>query len=235
MYAPDSLEEERTSWRIVIYFNIARSIKDILETLEAYGDVYEEDPVIEFLEGEDISRFDHDISSGEPVNLLGGRSGSPSPGTSPHPTILSPAVDAAASVQDQAKYIGTLRHRLSPLVESESTLADSLSGGVQVSGSGKGSVYVRRGWQSTASGSKFGDGVRKPRRSIGSTSGRSNSQNGTRASIDERSSSAAGEIVEVVCKILEECQEDVKSLWETEVVQKMIRRRRLRLDEWSEL
>lgn len=43
--------------------------------------------------------------------------------------------------------IANLRRRLSPLVASDMELANRLSGGIQVSGSGKGGVYVRSGWQ----------------------------------------------------------------------------------------
>jgi guanine nucleotide-binding protein subunit alpha len=43
------------------------------------------------------------------------------------------------------------------------------------------------------------------------------------------------EVVEEVGRILDASKEDVKALWRSDIVQKMIRRRRLRLDEWAEL
>jgi hypothetical protein len=45
------------------------------------------------------------------------------------------------------KQIPTLGLRLSPLVATECTLTDRLSGGVRVSGLGKGGVFVCHGWQ----------------------------------------------------------------------------------------
>ena len=38
MYNPTGLDEERLSWRTVIFFNIARPVRRILDALDAYGD-----------------------------------------------------------------------------------------------------------------------------------------------------------------------------------------------------
>ena len=43
IYNPESLEQERASWKSVVYLNIARSVKLILEVLELHGDTAEED------------------------------------------------------------------------------------------------------------------------------------------------------------------------------------------------
>ena len=43
------------------------------------------------------------------------------------------------------------------------------------------------------------------------------------------------EVVEKVGRILGECKEDVKVLWQSDIVQKMTKRRQLRLEEWEEL
>jgi guanine nucleotide-binding protein subunit alpha len=43
------------------------------------------------------------------------------------------------------------------------------------------------------------------------------------------------EAVEEVGRILDASKEDIKALWRSDVVQKMIKRRRLRLEEWAEL
>ncbi|KAJ7859136.1 guanine nucleotide-binding protein [Mycena olivaceomarginata] len=44
MYKPNSIEQERASWRTVIYFNVVHSLKHILTTLEAWDDSFEDDP-----------------------------------------------------------------------------------------------------------------------------------------------------------------------------------------------
>jgi len=36
MYKPKSLDDERSSWRTVVYFNVVRSIKHLLTSLETW-------------------------------------------------------------------------------------------------------------------------------------------------------------------------------------------------------
>src|SRR5437899_12907569 len=43
MYKPNSLDQERLSWRTVIYFNVVHSLKYILNTLETWDDVLDDD------------------------------------------------------------------------------------------------------------------------------------------------------------------------------------------------
>ena len=209
MYSPDTLDQERSSWRTVVYFNVARSVKRILEILESHGDMFDEnapdgpphDTISSKRTLEDIIR--HDIVE------------DPSSHTS-HPSTSS----ASAAVTESQKQIATLRLRLSPLVAAECTLADRLSGGVRVSGSGKGSVYVRHGWQLRSSGRNFSSRI-----------------SGASASpiVEAGSNLAVSEVVEEVGRILDASKEDVKALWRSDLVQKMIKRRRLRLEEWTEL
>ena len=52
MYNPTSLEEERLSWRSVIYYNITRPVRRILEALDSYSEV-EEDDSESIMEGPD--------------------------------------------------------------------------------------------------------------------------------------------------------------------------------------
>ncbi len=194
MYRPDTLDQERASWRTVVYFNIARSVKRILEILGSHGDMFDENisdsPVQDSVSSkrtrtlEDIIHQDVD---------------DPSSHTSRPYT--------ASVVTESQKQIATLRLRLSPLVAAEGTLADRLSGGVRVSGSGKGSVYVRHGWQLRSG----------PRRSHGTT--------GPSASpiAEVGSSVTVSEVVEEVGRILDASKEDVKALWRSDVVQIMIK------------
>jgi len=208
MYSPDTLDQERSSWRTVVYFNVARSVKRILEILESHGDMFDEnapegpphDSISSKRTLEDIIR--HDIVEESSSHTS-------------HPYTAS----TSAAVTESQKQIATLRLRLSPLVAAESTLADRLSGGVRVSGSGKGSVYVRHGWQLRSGG-----------RNLSYRAGSSPSP-----VVDGGSNLAVSEVVEEVGRILDNSKEDVKALWRSDVVQKMIKRRRLRLEEWTEL
>ena len=210
MYRPDSLDQERASWRTVVYFNIARSVKRILESLESHGDIFDEDspdntgdPVYTSVSSKQTleDRIRQDAVE-DPPPLV----------SRPYPSPLT---------SETQKQIATLRLRLSPLVAAECTLADRLSGGVRVSGSGKGGVFVRHGWQTRST-------TRPPR-----------SRDGSGASHALASPATDGvnlsEAIEEVGRILDASKEDVKALWRSDVVQKMIRRRRLRLEEWAEL
>ena len=218
MYSPGTLDKERASWRMVIYFNVARSVKRILEYLDSHGDTFDgdvhdsptaHDSIVSKKTIEDLIRED----VAEDNSPQASRSYS-----SPIPAVLTEA----------QKQIATLRLRLSPVVAAESTLADRLSGGVRVSGSGRDSVFVRHGWQlrSSARNSHL--------------SSRSNGTSGSPATsampvMESGNNVNVSEVVEEVGRILDNSKEDIKALWGSDVVQKMIKRRRLRLEEWAEL
>jgi guanine nucleotide-binding protein subunit alpha len=217
MYSPDTLDKERASWRMVIYFNVARSVKRVLEYLDTHGDTFDGDihdtpygPVHDSLASkktiEDLIRED----AAEDTSPQGSRSYS-----SPVPPVLTEA----------QKQIATLRLRLSPLVAAENTLADRLSCGVRVSGSGRDSVFVRHGWQLRSAA----------RNSYLSSRPRGTSGTPATPMMESGNSGNVSEVVEEVGRILHASKEDIKALWRSDVVQKMIKRRRLRLEEWAEL
>ncbi|OCH94427.1 G-protein alpha subunit [Obba rivulosa] len=209
MYNPTSLEAERLSWRAVIYYNIVRPVRRILDTLDLYGD----EPDSE----------DDDAATEATPSSPGSRLGGPGRPLEPS-TSFSPA---SADLQ-----LAALRARLSPLLAVEQSLTDRLSGGVNVSGSGKGSIFVRSGWQARTFGMAFG----RPRTSSG------------RPSIDEPRASLDGErrskeapvdaeqdkLAEDVSKVLIEYQDDVQELWQHPNVQRLRARRKLKLEEWAE-
>jgi len=218
MYQPHSLDQERLSWRTVIYFNVVHSLKHILTTLEAWDDSLEEDDgpddahtlalAAARLKGKDLvdpsfpstSRTDGSTSQGSPA--FGGHST-----TSKDPGALQ---------------IANLRRRLSPLVATDAQLADRLSGGITVSGSGKGGVYVRSGWQARTIENALSK-VKKP----------------TSAAEKKARESASQDIppdpmVEEVGRLLQACQDDIHELWNHPTVKGMLTKRRLKLDEWSE-
>jgi hypothetical protein len=211
MYSPDTLDQERASWRTVVYFNIARFVKRILETLESHGDAFDESiPEGPIYDSVSSKRTLEDIIHQDAID---------------EPSSSRPYSSSASVVTESQREIATLRLRLSPLVAAEATLADRLSGGVRVSGSGKGSVYVRHGWQ-----------LRSSIRNLSSAT-RSRGSSGVLPSpvIESGNNVNVAEVIEEVGRILDASKEDVKALWRSDVVQKMIKRRRLRLEEWAEL
>jgi len=106
----------------------------------------------------------------------------------------------------------------------DTALADRLSGGITVSGSGKGGVYVRSGWQSRTIENAFGK-IKNKQSSI------------------KRAHSPEYDPPEVpydplltdVARSLKACEDDICQLWNHPTVKGMIAKRRLKLDEWSEL
>jgi guanine nucleotide-binding protein alpha-1 subunit len=218
MYSPDTLDKERASWRIVIYFNVARSVKRVLEYLDSHSDTFDGDvpdahgPMHDSVTSkktiEDLIRDSEDAA--EDTSPQASRSYS-----SPIPPVLTEA----------QKQIATLRLRLSPLVAAENTLADRLSCGVRVSGSGKDNVFVRHGWQIRSAA----------RNSYLSNRSRGSSVAPATPVMEGGNNGNVSEVVEEVGRILDASKEDIKALWRSDVVRKMIKRRRLRLEEWAEL
>ena len=227
MYKPHSLDQERSSWKTVIYFNIVHSLKHILTTLESWDDVLDDDDT-----------FD-DVQSVLPLKKRHDRiADQPSPSTSlmtddiyqgsPRSLAKSEAAGSSAGHSSQPKdagavQIANLRRRLSPLISSDSQLADRLSGGISVSGSGKGSVYVRSGWQARTIENALGRGK----------TNRSSNEKGTRESLSREDKTDA--LVQDVGHLLEVCEGDIRELWSHPTVKGLMVKRRLKLDEWSEL
>lgn len=223
MYKPNSLDQERASWKTVVYFNIVHSLKHILTTLESWDDVLDDD--------------DDDAQSVLPTKHRSNRiADQPSPSTSlmngadvnhGSPKSLSQPDGSTSSAghSSQLKEVGAvqianLRRRLSPLVSSDAQLADRLSGGVSV----KGGVYVRSGWQARTIENALNKG--KTNRSA---------SNDKRARESASRDELTDPLVRDVGHLLEVCEADIKELWSNPTVKGLIAKRRLKLDEWSEL
>ncbi|KAF8825318.1 hypothetical protein HHX47_DHR7000513 [Lentinula edodes] len=164
MYKPHSLEQERASWRTVIYFNVVRSIKHILNTLESWDDYIDDDMALD----SPTSKYMGGSRSGQRSNLSLYYC---KPSEAPFPT-----------------------------------------------GSGKGGVFVRSGWQ-----------ARTIENALGRKRGRVS---------DELSPKKPDEIQDVlvqdVSRMLDASKDDIRELWAHPTVKGLIVRRRLKLDEWSE-
>jgi len=113
--------------------------------------------------------------------------------------------------------IAGLRRRLSPLVAADGALADRLSGGVTVSGSGKGGVFVRTGWQARTIENALGRKRARPTEDF-----------------ELKKDELQDPLVQDVSRMLEASKDDIRELWAHPTVKGLIARRRLKLDEWSE-
>jgi guanine nucleotide-binding protein subunit alpha len=227
MYKPNSLDQERLSWRTVIYFNVVHSLKYILDTLETWEDVLDDD-------NDSPEEVQSMLTKKAKVN---GIADQPSPSTSlmdasaiqSSPSSVGHSIANGSSNQSLrskdvgALQIANLRRRLSTLVATDSRLADRLSGGVDISGSGKGGVYVRSGWQARTIENALGKSKKKHTPTV---------EKKTRESLSEAPPDA---MVQEVAHLLEAFEEDIHDLWNHPTVKGMIAKRRLKLDEWSEL
>ncbi len=225
MYRPHSLEQERSSWRTVIYFNVVRSLRHILAVLEAWDDTLEDeaDNTTDDAQSVATSKSKGNGIGDQPspsTSLLNGSIVQSSPGS----IAQSEATGLSAPSNSGPTQITLLRLRLSHLVAMDTALADRLSGGITVSGSGKGGVYVRSGWQSRTIENAFGK-IKNKQSSI------------------KRAHSPEYDPPEVpydplltdVARSLKACEDDICQLWNHPTVKGMIAKRRLKLDEWSEL
>ncbi len=225
MYRPHSLEKERLSWRTVIYFNVVRSLRHILSVLEAWDDSFEDE----------IDHVTDDVHSVAASKLKGnGISDQPSPSTSlmdgsvvqSSPGSITQSIgNSVTSKNVGPTQIGLLRLRLSGLISMDSALADRLSGGITVSGSGKGGVYVRSGWQSRTIENTFGRIKNK----------QSSSTRHAQSPDNDPRDIPYDSLVTDVARLLQSCEDDIHELWNHPTVKGMIAKRRLKLDEWSEL
>ncbi|KAH7911686.1 guanine nucleotide binding protein, alpha subunit [Hygrophoropsis aurantiaca] len=225
MYSPASLDSERMSWRTVVYFNVVRSIKKILTTLEAFDDVDDGTDSQSTLERQE---YGDDIPPRAPSAQPSVHSSQIGVALSP-PSPISP-VDGTQPTSPTKGHtaISDLRRRLLPLTNTEPQLADRLSGGVAVSGSGKGEVYVRSGWQART--------IQKGQKMIGRRSKKS--EVGPELTF-ERSNTAlsvvdADPLVDDVATMLDQSRDEIKTLWDHTIVKALIKSRKLKLDEWAE-
>jgi guanine nucleotide-binding protein subunit alpha len=217
-----------------VYFNVVRNVKRILQALElAIG------PGANGGHGSgaaDTTGKDDEMDT-TADNVAGPSSSSAYVGSPPGESstrqqveadkeLLALALSAAARTQ-----LATLKLRLSPLVTTEATLADRLSGGVQVSAVAKrrgGGVYVRSGWQKNSSedaapGSKAA-GKRRRVEDDGHLS-----ENGLANGSDHMEDE-----LEKIARMLHNCREDLKVLWGHSFVKFLIEKRKLRLQESAE-
>ncbi|KAH7884416.1 guanine nucleotide binding protein, alpha subunit [Phlebopus sp. FC_14] len=225
MYSPASLESERMSWRTVVYFNVVRSIKRILSTLEAWDDVDDGSDSHSTFDRQELNQDDLPFLGTSHTSFHSSQTGL---ALSP-PSPLEPPSPATATGSGKPSTISDLRRRLLPLTNIEPQLADRLSGGISVCGSGKGEVYVRTGWQERTIQKGQRLVGRKSRRSEGENPEPANERPGTALSIID-----SDPLVEEVAMMLDQLCDEIKILWEHPVVRALILNRKLKLDEWAE-
>ncbi|EDQ99150.1 guanine nucleotide-binding protein alpha-4 subunit [Laccaria bicolor S238N-H82] len=214
MYKPTSMDQERASWTAVIYFNVLR-----------LDDTLDEDAEAQPTSADDSQSIIPKKARGN------GIADQPSPSTSlltgsiiqGSPSSLMPSeaggFHSHSMKEGGALQIANLRRRLSPLVAADAQLAERLSGGISVSGSGEGGVFVRSGWQARTIENALGR-IKQKRPSV-------ESEKKTR---EIETQEPQDPLVQDVRRMLEH----IRELWHHPTVKGLIAKRKLKLDEWSE-
>lgn len=136
-YASQTLDRERPQWKPIVYFNILKALRMILDEID-----------FQYPLAAQIAPVTPGSTPASPVVPPSTASSvgnvfSFSPNITPSSSKAS-----AGNVPDPSWYseLAYLRSKVLPLVASEDALASELSGGITVTG-GKTGVYVRAGWQ----------------------------------------------------------------------------------------
>lgn len=180
LHSPASLDAERASWKIVIFYNVVHAIRTILNGLESWGHLVYQD-------------------------LSQPRSNSSEEGDPYTPVTRSSVTQ--------------LRLRLTALIAVEQVLADRLSGGLKITGGGKNGVYVRSGWQVTTQVAPTRNKGKGKARSTGNTP-------------EETDPDA---LVADVARRLQIARDDIVALHNHPAVTKLLEKKKILLEEWSEL
>ncbi|KAI9067517.1 G-protein alpha subunit [Trametes sanguinea] len=204
-YSSKSLDAERPSWRPIVYFNILKAIRMILDEL------------------------DYQYGLGTSGRAQGDHSPSPSPTASSSPAAVplmpststtsasgSGSASSSRSLPNPAWFpeLALLRHKLLPLVASEDALAAELSGGITVAG-GRTGVYVRSGWQALVSA---GSGQAWPLADDYRTA---------------RKGGQCSALENIVAKTLAVVVGEIETLWCHPGVQGLLKGNKLRLEEYA--
>jgi len=200
-YASNQLDKERPAWRPVVYFNVIKAVRMILEELdyELSLPVQSRPPLgssspQSSYQAPSPQSPDESYSPGGAAGGINGHRHRDGGGASP--------VSGLASGGVWQEDLAQLRTKLLPLVAVENALASDLNGGVTISG-GRGGVFVRAGWQGMGGSSVW----------PGATTSRGPPVN------------------DLVARMLAATRDEVAALWNHSSVRTLLKYRKLRLEE----
>lgn len=252
MYAPATLDLERSSWRPVVYINIIKSLRTILEALEYEYDLnFDKLSHVSGLDSgmpspnmlREVDDDSDDFNDRIPSSAKGkGRA------TESDPLDLTPSGVISNSPRRSpttpipegwSQQIVTNRLRLTPLLSMEETLSRKIGTEVKVA-PGREEFFVRSGWQgvnhrrrdtvASSVGRSEPPMTASSRRSLDSTTSISVSITSAELVFEQDQKEA---VVRQVGSLLVASQEDVQALWQHPAVKSLIKKRRLRLEESS--
>lgn len=230
-YASQSLDKERPAWRPVVYFNIIKAVRMILEELDyefsqspsqsrpQLASVIPPASTLSSVARGKLPALPESPSSpygGSAANGFGSGPGYAGAGVggsgsgSGSGSVGSGSGAQYANVQGGwQEDLAQLRTKLLPLVAVEDAIASDLSGGVTVAG-GRTGVYVRAGWQTLVT----------PAMSRWPGANRGN--NGP-------------PVNDLVARMLAAMKDEVATLWHHPSVKTLLKYRKLRLEESASL
>lgn len=236
-YASNQLEKERPAWRPVVYFNIIKAVRMILEELDyefsqspssARSQLSSTPPPVPSLPSphQPLSatargKLPAIPGSGAAFRLnsqTGNGSGNGNGGPTPNGSANANGngVHAGANGGGWQEDLAQLRTKLLPLVAVEDSLARDLSGGVSIGGAGgRSGVFVRSGWQALV--------APVASRAWGGGGGHTQQQNG------------GPPVNDLVARMLAATKDEVLALWRHPSVRSLLKARKLRLDESAAL
>ncbi|KAM5536705.1 hypothetical protein V8D89_009632 [Ganoderma adspersum] len=222
-YSSSTLDRERPSWRPIVYFNVLKAVRMILDELDfefglgASGPGGAPSP-------SSPSRSHSHLTASPSLNLHAMPSTSASTWTG-HTNGSGSGSGSSTHSRGTANpawigELGLLRNKLLPLVASEDALASELSGGIHVAG-GRTGVYVRSGWQALTGGNG---------RSWPLADGFTTQQGPGGAGAKGQAPSA---VTNIVAKTLAAVMDEVEMLWWHPGVQSLLKGNKLRLEEYA--
>ena len=238
-YASNSLDRERPAWRPVVYFNIIKAVRMMLEELDFTFSQSSQtaSPSHHHAHSRSHSHHQHHLS---PSPLSASPRGSPphhayspaSPATPANANVASGSGSSAAFASGSGSAsasstiaggwpddLSTLRTKLLPLVAVEDALASDISGGVTVAG-GRTGVFVRAGWQALVSPAL--------NRAWAGATGRGIAGGGG-------TGSGGPPVNDLVARMLAATKDEVETLWKHPNVRALVKYRKLRLEESASL
>ncbi|KIM27401.1 hypothetical protein M408DRAFT_169642 [Serendipita vermifera MAFF 305830] len=203
LYAPSSFAIEAPSWRPIIYLNLVRSIRRILEIIT-------------------IAEIDYNAYDDQPLSPVSPTIGTPE-------RARRPTLNLGITDEELAAF-ASIRAALSPLLDLEDRLIALLSDPEE--DSGEATHLNTSAFRTTAGGAGRGKEVALGggwKRALGKWSGKNGSRHGHGSAENDEVDWTTDPRDPI--HVLQRCATDMEILWEDERVQDILRKRRARMEE----
>ncbi|KAG8916116.1 hypothetical protein FRC00_000575, partial [Tulasnella sp. 408] len=211
LYAPASFSAERDSWKAIVYLNLVKSVRKMLDAISV----------------DDGDTFSDDDPTGSPTASRGNSKDALRSGT---PISFFPNEDpnSRVSTDDTYAQFAAIKLRLSPLAVAEEQLIRRLAGPGEEEATQFGSWAPHPAASSTSRIKEvFVRSSSNWKRGLFSGAGAKGRENGSGAEAGERKSAEKDDPFSIV----NACRDDMVALWKDQSVQSILRRKGIRLEE----